>query len=195
MKLLSVLKSEGKKRVDSRITNFISFEREWEWRNCLLTHLHTSLTTVVSPSYFQWKRQQFFLLNCHLYISDQSISRGIKWREAWNGGRNECSCHVRKPRHTCLFSAFSLLFFFFTLWTTNHFSGVSDALPTLINQACQGKLSSTETKLGEVAVAHARKLSAFKPTWLHTSCQSADLPGTPKGLPGMFQSPQMCSFW
>lgn len=39
------------------------------------------------------------------------------------------------------------------------FLGAADALPALVNEACRGKLSSTEAKRREAAGTHARKLS------------------------------------
>lgn len=57
--------------------------------------------------------------------------------------------------------AFALSVFtaFFTHWTTNHFLGAADALPTVANQVCPGKLSSTEAKWHEADGAYAKKSS------------------------------------
>lgn len=129
-----------------------------------------------------------------LYFRSNYLSRGTKWREEWN----KCSwfrtlCRFRKPQHTCLFSAFSLLSSHDGLQT------ISQGLLVLcqpVNHGCRRKLLSTEAKRHKAAAACVRKLLAFKSPWLRASCRWRALPGAPQpplcaaGLPGTFQSPR-----
>lgn len=62
---------------------------------------------------------------------------------------------VLELMHTCLFSAFSLL----SSQVRLHYLGAADALPTLVNQVCWEKFSSTEAKQHEAAGDYVRKIS------------------------------------